>query len=131
MIRKISHIGIAVKNLDEGIELYKDILGLNFIGTEEIEDQKVKAAIFEVGDVHIELLEPTSPDSPISAYLEKTGGGMHHICFKVDNVDEALKSVAEKGIKLIDQQSRDGVGGTKIGFLHPKSTGRVLMELNS
>ncbi|MDP8207288.1 MAG: methylmalonyl-CoA epimerase [Candidatus Electryonea clarkiae] len=131
MIKKIGHIGIAVPDLEEGIQLYRDKLGLKFIGTEVVEDQKVKVAMFEAGDVHIELLEPTGDDSPIAAFLQKTGGGMHHICYEVDDVDESLMEFEENGIRLIDKKSRPGASGTRVGFLHPKSTGRVLTELNS
>ena len=131
MIKKIGHIGIAVKDLDEGIRLYRDQIGLEFLGVEEVKDQKVKVAMFKAGEVRIELLEPTSDDSPIMAFLEKSGGGLHHLCYEVDDVDESLQEMAEKGISLIDKQSRPGAEGMRVGFLHPKSTGRVLIELNS
>lgn len=131
MIQKISHIGIAVNTLDESIPLYRDALGLEFHGTEEVAEQKVRVAMFNVGGVHIELLEPTSDDSPIARFLASKGPGMHHICYEVDDVDATLKEVSEKGIRLIDQTSRPGAGGTRVAFLHPKSTGGVLVELNS
>jgi methylmalonyl-CoA/ethylmalonyl-CoA epimerase len=131
MIRNIGHIGIAVRSLEESIPLYRDVFGLPLIGTEEVVEQKVRVAMFDVGGVHIELLEPTSDDSPIAKYLEKNGPGMHHLCFQVDDVDDSLNSIAARGIRLIDETSRGGAGGTRVGFLHPKSTGSVLIELNS
>ncbi len=131
MIRKIGHIGIAVQNLEEGIKLYRDVYGLNLLAIEEVSDQKVKVAMFEVGDVHIELLEPTSEDSPIAKHLDKRGPGLHHLCFNVDDVDESLKVMDEKGVRLIDHESRAGASGTRVGFLHPKATAGVLTELNS
>lgn len=131
MMKKIDHIGVAVNSLEESIPLYRDVMGMKLHAIEEVPDQKVKVAMFEVGNVHIELLEPTSPDSPIAKYLEKNGPGMHHICYEVDNVDASLEQIGEKGVRLIDQQSRPGAGGKRVGFLHPKSTGSVLVELNS
>ncbi|MBD3166094.1 methylmalonyl-CoA epimerase [bacterium] len=131
MIRKIRHIGIAVEDLEEGIHLYRDVLGLEFLGTEEVLDQKVRVAMFGVGEVRIELLEPMSDESPIAVHLAKKGAGMHHICYEVDDVAESLKEYEDKGVRLIDKAPRAGAEGMQIGFLHPKSTGRVLVELNS
>ncbi len=131
MIKKIDHIGIAVTSLEQGIKLYRDQLGLTLHSIEEVPEQKVRVAMFEVGDVHIELLEPTSEDSPIAKFLAKQGPGMHHICFEVDNVDHSLREYEGKGIRLIDICSRPGASGKRVGFLHPKSTGSVLTELNS
>ena len=131
MIKKMGHIGIAVSNLEEGIKLYRDGFGLKFIGTDEVEEQGVRVAMFEAGEVHIELLEPLHDESPIAKFLEKNGPGMHHICYEVDDVDNALETMASRGIRLIDKQSRPGASGTRVGFLHPKSTGSVLVELNS
>ena len=131
MMKKIDHIGVAVNSLEESIPLYRDAFGMKLHAVEEVPDQKVKVAMFEVGNVHIELLEPTSPESPIAKFLEKNGPGMHHICYEVEDVDNSLQEIAEKGVRLIDQASRPGAGGKRVGFLHPKSTGSVLVELNS
>lgn len=131
MINSISHIGIAVESLDSSIPLYRDVFGLHHLGVEEVVEQKVRVAMFDAGGVHIELLEPTSPESPIAKFLEKNGPGMHHICYNVGDVDESLKEASEKGLRLIDEKAREGAGGMKIGFLHPKSTLGVLTELNS
>ncbi len=131
MFKKIDHIGIAVKSLDESIPLYRDAYGMHLHLIEEVPEQKVKIAMFEIGDVHIELLEPTSDDSPIAKFLEKKGPGMHHICYEVDDVDGTLEEVSAQDVQLIDKKSRNGAGGKKVAFLHPKSTGSVLTELNA
>lgn len=131
MMKKISHIGIAVHDLDENIRLYRDVLGMEFLGTEEVAEQKVRVAMFRIGESRIELLEPTADDSPVKKYLDSRGQGMHHICYEVEDVDDALKSIGEKGVRLIDKESRIGAENARVGFLHPKSTGSVLIELNS
>ncbi len=128
-ILKIDHIGIAGKSIDEGKKFWADILGLNFEGTETVEEQKVTTAFFPVGESEIELLESTSPDGPIAKYLEKKGEGMQHIAFRVEDIEAALKELKEKGVKLIDEKPRKGAGGAKIAFLHPKATNGVLVEL--
>jgi len=127
----IEHIGIAVSNLQESIEYYEKVLGLECYAVEEVKDQKVKTAFFQVGDTKIELLESTDPEGPIGKFVEKKGPGMHHIAFAVADTDQALKDVEEKGVRLIDKVSRNGAEGLSIGFLHPKSTGGVLTELCS
>jgi len=127
----IEHIGIAVKNLEESIKYYEEVLGLKCYAIEEVKDQKVRTAFFQVGDTKIELLESTDPEGPIGKFVAKKGPGMHHIAFAVDNADEALKDVESKGVQLIDKQSRKGAEGLNIGFLHPKSTFGVLTELCS
>jgi len=128
-ISHIEHIGIAVKNLEESIKYYEDILGLKCYGIEEVKDQKVKTAFFKVGQTKIELLETTDPEGPIGKFIDKKGEGIHHIAFATDNLSEALKEVEEKGIQLIDKSPRKGAEGLNIAFLHPKSTGSVLTEL--
>lgn len=125
----IEHIGIAVKNLEESIKYYEDVLGMKCYAVEEVEEQKVKTAFFKVGDTKIELLESTDPEGPIGKFVEKKGPGVHHIAFAVDDVQEALLDVQAKGVNLIDKQPRNGAENLKIGFLHPKSTGGVLTEL--
>lgn len=129
----IEHIGIAVPNLDEAIRYWEDVMGLECYNIEEVVDQKVKTAFFKIGEVKIELLEPTSQESTIAKFIENNGGkgGMHHIAFAVENTDQALADAEAKGIKLIDKTSRGGAEGLKIGFLHPKSTFAVLTELCS
>lgn len=127
----IEHIGIAVPNMDEAIRYWEDVMGLKCYAIEEVTDQKVRTAFLKIGEVKIELLEPTSPESTIAKFIEKNGGrgGMHHIAFAVDDTDQALKDAEAKGVRLIDKQSRGGAEHLKIGFLHPKSTLGVLTEL--
>ncbi len=127
-ISHIEHIGIAVKNLDEAIKYYEEVLNLKCYAIEEVEDQKVKTAFFKVGDTKIELLEPTSPESPIAKFIEKKGEGIHHIAFAVKDISNSIKEVESKGINLIDKQPRKGAEGLSIAFLHPKSTLGVLTE---
>jgi methylmalonyl-CoA/ethylmalonyl-CoA epimerase len=124
----IEHIGIAVKNLEESIKYYENILGMKCYSIEDVVDQKVRTAFFKVGQTKIELLEPTSEESTIAKFIEKKGEGVHHIAFSVDNLSEKLKLVEEKGVALIDKNARKGAEGLNIGFLHPKSTGGVLTE---
>ncbi len=124
----IEHIGIAVKNLEESINYYEQVLGLECYSIEEVSDQKVKTAFFKIGNTKIELLESTEPDGPIGKFLEKKGPGIHHIAFAMPDVEKALTEAEEKGVQLIDKKPRAGAEGLKIGFLHPKSTGGVLTE---
>ena len=128
-ILKIDHLGVAVKSIDKGKEFWTDILGLAFEGAETVEAQKVTTAFFPVGESEVELLESTAPDGPITRYIEKRGEGIQHIAFRVENIDEALEELKEKGVQLIDETPRTGAGGARIAFLHPKSTGGVLVEL--
>jgi len=127
----IEHIGIAVANMDEAIKYWEDVMGLQCYAIEEVADQKVRTAFFQVGEVKIELLESTDPEGPIGKFIEKKGAGVHHIAFAVENADTALANVAEKGVQLIDQKSRKGAEKMNIGFLHPKSTLGVLTEFCS
>lgn len=130
-ISQIEHIGIAVENLQESIKYYEEVLGLKCYAVEEVVDQKVKTAFFLVGATKIELLESTSSEGPIGKFIAKKGPGIHHIAFAVNNASEALKLAEERGVTLIDKESRKGAEGLEIGFLHPKSTGGVLTELCS
>lgn len=129
MIKKIDHLGIAVKSLEEAIPFYEKVLGVACEGQEVVAEQKVKTAFFDVGGVHIELLEPTSEDSPIAKFLEKNpSGGIHHVAFATDNLIAELESAKAQGVRLIDETPRRGAGGKDIAFLHPKSTFGVLTE---
>lgn len=129
MPKKISHIGIAVKNIDHHLPLYRDIMGMEFEGTEIVAEQKVKVAFFVIGESRIELLEPTAEDSPVARFLEKNGEGVHHIAYEVEDLEIALADLRQRNIRLIDETPRCGAHGTRIAFLHPKSTGGVLTEL--
>lgn len=125
----IEHIGIAVKNLDESIKFYEEILGLKCYAVEEVTDQKVKTAFFQIGQTKIELLESTDPEGPIGKFIEKRGEGIHHIAYAANELESSLEELKNKGIKLIDEKSRPGAEGLSIAFLHPKDTHGVLTEL--
>ena len=129
MVKKIDHIGIAVKDLEAALKFYKEVLGLEATGTEVVEEQKVKVAFLPTGDSEVELLESTSPDGPIAKFIEKNGEGIQHIAFRVDNLEEKLAELKNKGIRLIDEKPRYGAGGARIAFLHPKTTCGTLIEL--
>ncbi|OEU77040.1 MAG: methylmalonyl-CoA epimerase [Desulfuromonadales bacterium C00003093] len=129
MTKKINHIGIAVKNLENSIPFYRDQLGMEFEGTEEVAEQKVRVAFLKVGESRIELLEPTSPASPIAKFLEKNGEGIHHMAYEVDDIEAALADMKEQGVRLIDETPRRGAHNSLIAFLHPKATGGVLTEI--
>lgn len=124
----IEHIGIAVRNLEDSIRYYEDVLGLKCYTIEEVKDQKVKTAFFKIGQTKIELLETTAPDGPIAKFIEKKGEGIHHLAFAVEGLVESLAEVKSKGIELIDEKPRPGAEGLQIAFLHPKSTRGVLTE---
>lgn len=127
----IDHIGVAVESLEKMVPLYSVLLGHDPEHFEEVVEQKVKTAFFSVGDPNIELLEATSPESPIAKYIEKNGrGGIHHICFKVDDVAAKLAELKSNGFVLIDEKPRLGAHGKLVAFVHPKSTGGVLIELS-
>ncbi len=127
MMKKVDHIGIAVKSLDEAVELYRK-LGFEVKEIEEVAEQKVKVAMLPVGESKIELLEATSPDSAIAKFIEKRGEGIHHIAVNVENIEQALENAKKNGLQLIDEKPRIGAGGKKVAFIHPKSTKGVLLE---
>ena len=129
MVNKVDHIGIAVKNLDEAVKFYEDVLGIKCISQEVVEEQKVKVAFLPTGDTEIELLESTEEDGPIAKHIERRGEGVQHIAYRVDDIEKAIAECKEKGIRMIDEKPRYGAGGAKIAFLHPKSTFGVLIEL--
>ena len=126
---KIEHIGIATRSLDEAVGFWRDALGLHVETTEEVTEQCVRVAMLPLGETRVELLEPTSTDSPISKFLEKRGPGIHHIAVRVDNIRAALQQLKERGVRLIDEAPRRGAGGCLIAFVHPSSTNGVLLEL--
>jgi len=128
MFKKIDHVGIAVKNLEEAIKVWEG-LGLKVDEIEEVPDQKVRTAIIHVGESRIELLEPTAEDSPIAKFIAKRGEGIHHIALGVDDIEKHLEELKAKGYRLIDEKPRIGAGGAKIAFVHPKAVTGVLLEL--
>jgi len=125
----IEHIGIAVLSLENAIAFYEKVLGLECYKIEEVADQKVRTAFFQVGETKIELLESTDPEGPIGKFIEKKGEGIHHIAFAVDGIEDCLADAESKGVKLIDAIPRKGAEGLDIAFLHPKSASGVLIEL--
>lgn len=128
-VRRIDHIGIAVESLEEAIPFYRDVLELELLGVEEVPAQKVRVAMFAIGESRIELLEPTAQDSPIAVALQKRGPGMHHIAYSVDDAAAAVDEMIEKGVRMIDTVPRHGAEGSKIAFVHPASSWKVLTEL--
>jgi methylmalonyl-CoA/ethylmalonyl-CoA epimerase len=129
MIKGIDHVGIAVKSIEAAKEFWVDTLGLRFSHVEEVPDQKVRVAVLHAGDTTVELLEPTTPDSPVQRFIGKRGEGLHHMTFETDNLAERLKSLKNANIGLIDEEPRVGAGGACIAFIHPKSAHGVLIEL--
>jgi methylmalonyl-CoA/ethylmalonyl-CoA epimerase len=129
MPKKISHIGIAVENIEAALPFYRDVLGLEFEGTEVVAEQKVKVAFLLIGESRIELLEPTSADSPVAKFLEKNGPGIHHLAYQVEGLEARLASLKGQGVRLIDESPRLGAHRARIAFLHPKASGGVLTEL--
>ncbi|HDD52679.1 MAG TPA: methylmalonyl-CoA epimerase [Thermosulfidibacter takaii] len=128
MYKKVSHIGVAVKDLEKAKEVFRT-LGLDVEGEEVVEEQKVKVAFIPVGETRIELLEATAPDSPVAKFIEKKGEGVHHVALGVDNLEVVLEELKAKGVRLVDEKPRRGAHNTLIAFLHPKSTGGLLLEL--
>jgi methylmalonyl-CoA epimerase len=129
MIRKIDHVGIAVQDLEKQTAFYRDVLGLEFEGFEDIPERGLRVGVFKIGGVRIELLQPTMPDSTVAKFIEKSGEGIHHIAFAVDDAAKELERLKGAGVQAIDAKLRPGAGGAQVAFLHPKSTFRVLMEL--
>jgi methylmalonyl-CoA/ethylmalonyl-CoA epimerase len=128
-IIKVDHIGVAVNSIEASLKFFVNTLGLKLEGQETVAEQKVTTAFMPVGDTEVELLQSTAPDGPIAGFIEKKGEGVQHVAFLVDNIEEALKELEAKGIRLIDKVPRMGAGGKKIAFVHPKDTYGVLVEL--
>lgn len=128
-LEKLDHIGIAVEKLDDSLAIWEGTLGLVLHGTEEVVEQKVRTAFLPLGESEIELLESTDPEGPIAKFIAAKGQGIQHLAFRVDSIEAALEELKAKGVRLIDEKPRYGAGGAKIAFLHPKSTGGVLIEL--
>ncbi|CAN5506152.1 methylmalonyl-CoA epimerase [soil metagenome] len=126
---KINHLGIATKGIKEALKFWEDALGLENVHTEVVADQKVRVAMLPIGEIRIELLEPTSEDSPIQKFLEKRGGGIHHIAIEVEDIEEALAKLKREGMRLIDEKPRIGAEDCLVAFVHPSSANGVLLEL--
>ncbi len=129
MLEKIDHIGIAVNDIDEALEFYRDQLGLDVGGIEEVKEQKVKVAFMQIGESRVELLQSTDPAGPVAKFIESRGQGIQHIAISVENIEDTLLMLKAKGARLIDETPRIGAAGVKIAFVHPKSTHGVLLEI--
>ncbi|MFC0415591.1 methylmalonyl-CoA epimerase [Cytobacillus solani] len=128
MIKKIDHIGIAVRSLDESLPFYTEILKLPLLGIEEVESEKLKVAFLKAGETKLELLEPTNEESAVARFIEKRGEGLHHVALGVDSIQDRIDEIKEKGIRMIQDIPKTGAGGAQVAFMHPKSTGSVLYE---
>ena len=129
MFGRIDHIGVAVEDLDEAIGLYEERFDMREQHRETVEAFGVEAVLLEIGDSHVELLTPTEPSSGVAKFLEKNGPGMHHVAYRTDDIDAALEAVRSAGLRLIDEEPRQGIQGSRVAFLHPKATGGVLTEI--
>lgn len=129
MLRKIDHIGVAVKSIDEAAKFWEETLGLKIVGKETVAEQKVTTAFLPIGESEIELLESTDAGGPIAKFIEKKGEGVQHIAFRVENIEKALEQLKAQGVRLIDEKPRIGAGGAKIAFIHPKASFGTLVEL--
>src|SRR5947209_10830763 len=129
MLSTIDHIGVAVEDLDAALTLYRDSLAMPLVHRETVDQQGVEAALLDVGDGHVELLEPLGPETPVGKFLAKRGPGLHHVAYRVADVAETLAQLAAAGVRLIDEQPRRGIRGSRVAFLHPGSTGGVLTEI--
>ncbi|MBV9798461.1 MAG: methylmalonyl-CoA epimerase [Solirubrobacterales bacterium] len=129
MLSTIDHVGVAVEDIDAALVVYRDTLGMPLVHRETVADQGVEAALLDVGDGHIELLSPLDPDTPIGKFLARRGPGLHHVAYRVSSIDDALRSLAGAGVRLIDERPRTGIRGSQVAFIHPASTGGVLTEI--
>jgi len=126
---RIDHIGVAVEGIDAAIALYEGSFEMELAHRETVESQGVEAALLDVGEGHVELLAPLGPDTPVGKYMAKNGAGLHHVAYAVDDIDATLKKLAAAGLRLIDSEPRVGIRGSRVAFLHPRSTGGVLTEI--
>ncbi len=129
MFGRIDHIGVAVEDLDEAVALYRDRLGMRLQHRETVEEQGVEAVLLEIGEGHVELLRPLGAETAVGRFIERHGAGIHHVAYHTGDIDSTLESVREAGLRLIDEKPRKGIRGSRVAFLHPKSTGGVLTEL--
>jgi methylmalonyl-CoA epimerase len=129
MLGALDHAGIAVVNLDESLPFYRDVLGLPLVHREAVDQQGVDAALLGIGDGHVELIAPLGPDTAVAKFLENRGPGLHHIAYRVDDIDAVLASLSAAGVRLIDEHPRIGIRGTRVAFLHPAAAGGVLTEI--
>src|SRR5437588_2306349 len=129
MLSAIDHIGVAVEDLDRAVTLYRDSLGMPIVHRETVVEQGVEAALLDIGDGHVELLQPLGPETAVGKFLAKRGPGLHHVAYRVEDVEQTLSKLAGAGMRLIDEQARKGIRGSRVAFVHPASTGGVLTEI--
>jgi methylmalonyl-CoA/ethylmalonyl-CoA epimerase len=129
MLSAIDHIGVAVEDLDEAIALHQDKLGMTLVHRETVSEQGVEAVLLDVGDSHVELLQPLGPDTAVGKFLARRGPGLHHVAYRVDDVEDVLRQLAAAGVRLIDEQPRSGIRNSRVAFVHPAATGGVLTEI--
>jgi methylmalonyl-CoA epimerase len=129
VLGRIDHVGVAVEDIDGALALYRDTLGMPLVHREVVEAQGVDAALLDVGDGHVELLQPLGPDTPVGKFLARNGPGLHHVAYAVDDIDAALASLTQAGVRLIDERPRTGIRNSLVAFVHPKATGSVLTEI--
>jgi methylmalonyl-CoA/ethylmalonyl-CoA epimerase len=129
MLSAIDHIGVGVEDIDAAVALYSGVLKLTLVHRETLSDQGVEAALLDVGDGHVELLAPLGPDTPVGRFLATRGIGLHHVAYRVEDVEQTLGELAAAGVRLIDKRARIGIGGSRVAFLHPSATGGVLTEI--
>jgi methylmalonyl-CoA epimerase len=129
MLSTIDHVGVAVTSIDDSLALYRDALGMPLVHRETVTEQGVDAALLDVGDGHIELLAPLGPDTAVAKFLARRGAGLHHVAYRVDSIEDALATARAAGLRLIDEQPRIGIRGSRVAFVHPASTGGVLTEI--
>ena len=129
MFARIDHIGVAVQSIDDALRLYEQAYAMTLVHREVVEEQGVEAVLLDVGENHVELLQPLGPDTPVGRYLERRGAGIHHVAYQVQDIDAELERLRSAGIELIDQSPRTGIRGSRVAFCHPRSTGGVLTEI--
>ncbi len=129
MLSAVDHVGVAVESIDAALAIYRDALGMPLVHRETVEDQGVEAALLDVGDSHVELLEPLGPDTGVGKFLARRGPGLHHVAYRVESVQDTLETLRGAGVRLIDERPRTGIRGSLVAFLHPSSTGGVLTEI--
>ena len=129
MFGSMDHIGVAVEDLEEAVALYRDRLGMREQHRETVEEQGVHAVLLEIGQAHVELISPIRPEGSVARFLERNGPGLHHVAYRTDDIEATLRGLVSAGLRMIDEEPRIGIGGSRVAFVHPKSTGGVLTEI--
>jgi methylmalonyl-CoA/ethylmalonyl-CoA epimerase len=129
MLSAVDHVGVAVESIDDALGIYRDTLGMPLVHRETVHEQGVEAALLDVGDGHVELLQPLGPDTAVGKFLARRGPGLHHVAYRVDSVQDTLKALTAAGVRLIDERPRTGIRGSQVAFIHPSSTAGVLTEI--